>query len=252
MKPFIQEMSGLILTMLMTNCTKTSTSDAFSQSAGAGGSTARFTIAGNYLYTVDQAGLASFLITDPGNPVFKSKTDIGINIETIFAYQGKLFIGSSSSMYIFSLDDPAKPRLEGSATYQIHMSCDPVVVKDQTAYATLRAEATCGWWGNSALVVYDIHSFSAPVLKTTVALSSPFGLGVSGNALYVCEAENGLDIFDVSDPVSPVKRSVITGKTFYDVIPYGTILIAQVSNGLALYDIGTNPLSPAFISNLLN
>lgn len=252
MKPIIQLLSGLMLVILYTNCNKESVqTDSSNQTAGAGGSTARFTIVGNYLYTVDHTSLKSFFISNPDQPVFKSKTDIGINVETIFPYQDKLFIGSSSSMYIFSLENPDKPRLVGSATYQIHMSCDPVVVKDNAAYATLRADGPCGW-GMSSLVVYDVSSLSSPVLKTTLPLSSPYGLGVAQHALYVCDGENGLVIFDVSDPYSPNRVSEIDDKTFYDVIPYDNILICQVSDGFALYDIGTDPLNPVFISNVSN
>ena len=43
----------------------------------------------------------------------------------------------------------------------------------------------------------------------------------------------------------------ISGETFYDVIPYANILIAQVAGGFALYDIGTDPLKPVFISKIL-
>jgi len=192
MKSIIHLMAGLMLIFSYSNCNKESTrTDSSNQSAGAGGSTARFTIAGNYLYVVDHTSLKTFLIADPGQTVFKSKTDIGINIETISPYQDKLFIGSSSSMYIFSLANPDKPNLVGSASYEIRMSCDPVVVKDQAADATLRADSPCGW-GMSSLVVYDVSSPSSPVLKTTLPLTSPYGLGVNGNALYVCNGQNGL------------------------------------------------------------
>jgi hypothetical protein len=250
MKTIANIFVGLLLILFYSHCNKES-HNAANQTSGAGGSTARFTIAGNYLYVVDHTSLKSFLITNPNEPVYKSKTDIGINIETIFPYQDKLFIGSSSSMYIFSLTDPAKPRQVGFASYQVRMSCDPVVVKDQAAYATLRADGPCGW-SQSALVVYDISSVSAPVLKATIPVTSPYGLGISGSALYVCEGSNGLSVFDVSNPYAPDKVSAISDKTFYDVIPYDNILICQVSDGFALYDIGTDPLNPAIISTVLN
>ncbi|MBS1577204.1 MAG: hypothetical protein JST09_18045, partial [Bacteroidetes bacterium] len=55
-----------------------------------------------------------------------------------------------------------------------------------------------------------------------------------------------------SVPFTPVYKTEITGKTFYDVIPYDNILVCQVSDGFALYDIGTDPLNPVYISNVLN
>ncbi|MEJ0104906.1 MAG: hypothetical protein WDO19_21150 [Bacteroidota bacterium] len=89
-------------------------------------------------------------------------------------------------------------------------------------------------------------------MKTTIPVTSPYGLGVKNNALYVCDGPNGLSVFDVSDPYAPDKVSTISDKIFYDVIPYDNILICQVSDGFALYDIGTDPLNPVIISTVLN
>ena len=130
MKTINHILTGIILLFLFNNCSKESNGTAAANSAGAGGSTARFTINGNYLYVVDHTSLKAFQITDPLNPVYKSKTDIGINIETIFPYGDKLFIGSSFSMYIFSLTDPDHPKQIAKADYVIRMSCDPVIAKD--------------------------------------------------------------------------------------------------------------------------
>ena len=86
------------LSIIITGCTKEGMAGA--ESTGVGGSTARFTIVGNYLYVVDNTSLKVFDIANPAvAPVMKSKTELGINIETIFPYQDKLFIGSSFSMY---------------------------------------------------------------------------------------------------------------------------------------------------------
>jgi hypothetical protein len=250
MKTINHILTGALFIFLFGNCSKESASNAGSNSSGAGGSTARFTIAGNYLYVVDNTSLKAFQITDPLNPVYKSKTDIGINIETIFPYNDKLFIGSSSSMYIYSLTDPDKPQRIAKADYTIRMSCDPVVAKDSVAYATLRATGPCGG-SQSALVVYNIKNIASPMLVNTVSLSAPYGLGIKDHALYVCEGSQGLKIFNVTNRYAPTAVVGITGETFYDVIPYGNILIAQVTGGFVLYDIGTNPLQPAFISKIL-
>jgi hypothetical protein len=249
MKTINHIVAGIILLFLFGNCNKDSANGA-ANAAGAGGSTARFTINGNYLYVVDHSSLKAFLITDPQNPVYKSKTEIGINIETIFPYGDKLFIGSSFSMYIFSLTDPAHPQQMAKADYAIRMSCDPVVAQDSVAYATLRATGPCGG-GQSALVVYNIKNLSSPVLANTVNLSTPYGLGIKDNALYVCDGSQGLRIFNVTNRYAPVAVTGITGETFYDVIPYGNILIAQIAGGFSLYNIGTNPLQPVFISKIL-
>jgi hypothetical protein len=249
MKTINHLLTGIALLFLFGNCNK-ETNNAAAISNGAGGSTARFTINGNYLYVVDHNSLKSFQITDPQNPVYKSKTDVGINIETIFPYGDKLFIGSSFSMYIFSLTDPDRPQQIAKADYTIRMSCDPVVAKDSVAYATLRASGPCGG-GQSALVVYNIKNISSPALVNTIGLTAPYGLGVKDHALYVCEGDMGLRVFNVTNAYAPAEVAGINGETFYDVIPYGNILIAQVAGGFVLYDIGTDPLHPAFISKIL-
>ncbi|MES1220151.1 MAG: hypothetical protein ABUT20_31905 [Bacteroidota bacterium] len=233
------------------SCNKESSNAAGNPQSGAGGSTARFTIAGNYLYVVDHTSVKSFDISNQSNPVLKSKTEIGINIETIFPYQDKLFIGSSSSMYIYSLADPAKPVRTGKADYTIRMSCDPVIAKDSVAYATLRATGRCGG-SMSALVVYNIKNLSAPALVNTVPLNAPYGLGIKDSALYVCEGQGGLRIYNVRNAYNPEFISEISGHTFYDVIPYDNILIGQVNDGFVLYDIGVNRLKPVFLSKVLN
>ena len=235
------------------NCTKEAMSGNGAATTGAGGSTARFTIAGNFLYVVDNVSLKAFDISSNNNPVYKSKTEIGVNIETIFPYQDKLFIGSSSTMYIYSLADPARPARLGKAEYTIRMSCDPVVARDSVAYATLRSTGRCGG-SQSSLVVYNIKNISSPQLMNTHWLTGPYGLGIKNNSLYVCDGNYGLRIFNITNAYSPIHVSEIrvNNTTFYDVIPYGNVLIAQVNDGFILYDIGTNPMQPAFLSRILN
>lgn len=244
---------ALFILSALISCTKETAGINGAASPGAGGSTARFTIAGNYLYVVDHLSLKAFDISTNNSPVYKSKTDIGINIETIFPYQDKLFIGSSSTMYIFSITDPARPALLGKAEYTIRMACDPVVARDSVAYATLRANTNCGG-GQSALVVYNIKDLSSPQLMRTISLMGPYGLGIKSNALYVCEGTRGLVIYNTTNAYDPlfVSNINVTNTSFYDVIPYGNVLIAQVNDGFILYDIGTNPLQPTFLSRISN
>ena len=235
------------------SCTKDSTNASISPNTGAGGSTAKFTISGDYLYVVDHTSLKSFDISNNFSPIFRSKIEIGINIETIFPFKDKLFIGSSSTMYIYSLSNPAEPKGIAKAVYTIRMACDPVVANDSVAYATLRATGRCGG-GQSALVVYNIKNINSPQLVNTISLFEPYGLGIVSNALYVCEGNQGFKIYNTSNAYDPLfVRTVTAANTnFFDVIPYGNILIAQVNDGFILYDIGTEPLQPVFLSRILN
>ncbi len=239
----------LFIVFLINSCSKESASGA--PANGAGGSTARFTIAGNYLYVVNNTSLEAFDISNTAAaPVLKSTTNVGINIETIFPYQDKLFIGSSNAMHIFSLTNPEKPNKLAQADYIIRMSCDPVVAKDSTAYATLNSSGRCGG-GMSQLVVYNIKDITKPVLQTTRPLMAPHGLGISDSALYVCDGASGLYVYNTRNTYSPQLLRTITGETFFDVIPYGNILICQVSGGIALYDISVRH-QPVYISRISN
>lgn len=242
--------SFFILIAAAFGCNKSGTSDSASAVSGAGGSTARFTISGNYLYSVDHQKLKAFDITNANAPVLRSEQTIGVNIETIFPFEDKLFIGSSNTMYIFSLSNPGQPTEVSRAVYQIRMACDPVIAKTGVAYATLKATGRCGG-GQSALVTYNITNINQPVLANTDnSMIEPNGLGMKDNALYVCDGQ-GLKVMNIQQPYLPQYVRTISGETFYDVIPYGNTLIAQVAGGVALYDI-SNALQPTFLSKIAN
>lgn len=250
MKTYLYILAAIVTMTVFSQCSKDTAANNAAANNGAGGSTARFTILGNYLYVVDHTSLKSFDISNPTAPVYKDKTEIGFNIETIFPYQDKLFIGSSNAMYIFSLANPARPLQLSRSEYVIRMSCDPVVARDSVAYATLRGTSACGG-STSALVVYNIKNLAAPQLMRQVPLINPFGLGMKENALYICDGANGLKVFDISNTYNPAFVSTIMSRTFYDVIPYGNILLAQTNMGFSLYDI-TNALQPVFLAEVYN
>lgn len=218
-----------------------------SGTTGKAGSLSRFTIVGNYLYAVDQQSLNIFNITNPSSTTKVGSVLIGFDIETIFPYNDKLFIGSSSAMYIYSLTNPASPQLISQV--QHFRSCDPVVANDTVAYVTLRGGTRCA--GNvNALMVYNITNIAFPRLVTQINLNGPFGLGYSGNGLYVCDG-NDLRVFNISNSNNPSPVLMINNpnEKFYDVIPYGNLLIAYIDYGVAFYDI-TNRLQPVLLSKI--
>lgn len=214
---------------------------------GAGGSLARFAIVGNYLYTVDKSDLRVYDISNAGDPVFKRTVPVGFEIETIYPFKDKLFIGSTSVVHIFSIQDPSYPtKLSVAISPNVIRRCDPVVAKDSVAYATLRTNGPCGGT-QSVLAVYDIKDITNPVLKKSVPVSEPYGLGYSGNTLYVCDKNAGLMVFDITQPYDPVFVRNLQGGNYIDVIPFGNVLICWVTTGMILYDIST-PSNPSFIT----
>ena len=206
---------------------------------GIGGSMARFTIAGNYLYTVDDYLMHVFDIIAPENPVEGNIVDLGWGIETIFPFKNNLFIGSRSGMSIYNIDNPEQP--EFMSTVQHITTCDPVVANDKFAFVTLRSDNANNWCGNTLtnqLDVIDITDVTNAKLLHVYNMTGPYGLGLDGNTLFVTEGDDGLKVFDVSD-VSKIDQNMIQhlqGFNAYDVIPYNGTLILTGNDGLYQFD----------------
>lgn len=229
-----------------TSCTKDSAKD-YSPISGKGGSLARFTIVGNYLYAVDKTHLKVFDIT-ASKPVLRNSKEVGFEIETIFPFKDKLFIGSTSVVHIFSITNPENPMpLSTAISPEVLRRCDPVVARDSVAYATLRTNGACGGTA-SILAVYDVKDVLHPVQVHSEPVTEPYGLGYSGNALYVCD-KNSLVVFDISNAFMPQRKTQVEGDQFYDIIALQNTLVCWTASGVALYDISSK-FEPQLIKNI--
>lgn len=201
---------------------------------GQGGSLARFTLKGNYLYTVDNFGLNVFNVADTKDPVKVNSVPIGFNIETLFGYKDYLYIGSQNGMFIYSLENPEFPDRLSSVEH--FTACDPVIANDTHAFVTLHSETFCGNDIN-VLEIYDVTKVTEPVLLNSRNLTFPRGLGLYGDFLFVCDDE--IKVFDVSNPaesklVTSIKRSA------FDVIIRNDLLIAIGESGLYQYSLSND------------
>jgi hypothetical protein len=169
------------------------------QSSGIAGSMARFSIIGNYLYVVDQSTLHLFDLINPSQPVAGEEIVLGWGIETIFPHEDKLFIGSNSGMFIFDNSNPVAPTY--LSEFQHARACDPVFVKDNYAYVTLRDGSECEGFVNQ-LDLVDITDLTNPFLVKSFELTNPHGLSIKNNTLFVCEGADGLKSFDITDPTT--------------------------------------------------
>jgi hypothetical protein len=220
---------------LATSCSKDGVSaDAGSSGTGTGGSLARFTIAANHLYLADYSSVAVYDLADPANPVKKTTVNIGFGIETIYPYGDKLFVGSTTGMFIYSIANPDSPVKLGEARHV--RSCDPVVANGNTAYVTLLGNSRCGA-AEDGLYIYDVSNVTSPVQKSLFRISTPGGLGVRDTVVFVCRGSSGMSLVNVKNPSSPQLMYTVTGASYKDVIPYGNLLICYVSTGLLIYDI---------------
>lgn len=223
---------AIIGSLLLIGCAS-DTSDAAQAPTtdGQGGSLARFALKGDYLYTVDDANLNVFSITNGREPVKTNSVSVGFRIETLFSYKDYLYIGSRDGMFIYGLERPEFPTQLSSV--QHFTACDPVVANDTHAFVTLHSETFCGNNIN-VLEVYDVTDVTNPVLLNSRNLAYPEGLGLYGNYLFVCDDE--IKVFDVTDPTDSQLVTSLNRSAF-DVIISNNLLIAIGESGLYQYQL---------------
>lgn len=214
-------------------------------SAGQAGSMARFGIFDNYLYAIDHLDMHIFNIENFASPQKTGSERVDWNIETMFIYGDKMFIGGQRGMYIYDLIDPAKP--VKLSTYWHITACDPVVVEGDRAYVTLRAGAVCGG-GDNRLDVIDISDLRNPTLIKGYPMREPYGLGIDDSILFICEGEKGLVVYNAENPLMIAANKIADFPDIhaYDVIPVNGILLMIGLDGLYQYDYS----DPADISQL--
>jgi hypothetical protein len=197
-----------------------------------GSSMAVFAIVNNYLYTVDNLNLHSFSLSDALNPKLENKQQVNWNVETIFPFKDKLFIGSMSGMFIYSIQNPTIPSY--ISRFDHVRVCDPVIADDQFAYVTLRNGSACGGFTNQ-LDVLNIENITNPVLVKSFPFSNPHGLSKDQNIMFVCDGGSGLKVVDASNPNDLVtKQSLNIGKAI-DVVAYRNIAFVMLENAIQFY-----------------
>ncbi len=215
--------------------------NASAATGGFGGSMARFTLASNHLYVVDDYSLRVFSLTNETQPQLATTVNLGWGIETIFPYENKLFIGANDGMHIYDNSNPLQPQF--MSIFQHARACDPVFVDGNLAYVTLRNGTTCQTFNNQ-LDVVDVSELTNPRLLKTYPMHNPHGLSVVDNTLLLCEGDQGLKAFDVSewDKIGQRQLSHITGFNTFDVIglPFNKVAIVTGKDGIYQFDF-SNP-----------
>lgn len=220
------------LAMFDANSFGTSESGSFLGGAGIGGSTARFTIWADHLYTLEPNRLSAFNIQ--GSPSLVNTLVINRNCETLFPAQDHLFIGTTTGMLIYSLANPGSPFF--LSQFDHALGCDPVVVAGDRAYVTLAAGRICG--GNvNTLDVVDISDLGNPLLINSVPMVRPAGLGVGSDLLFVCDGPDGLKVYDRTDDMAIGQNLLrqFANLDARDVIPFNGNLIMTSAEGILQY-----------------
>ena len=202
------------------------------KSSGKGGSMARFALMNNHLYAVTMSDLNVFNLSQPLDPSLVNKQNIGWNIETIFPFMNKLFIGSTTGMFVYDAVNPSAPILSGQFSHV--RSCDPVIADEKYAYVTLRTGTACAGAVNQ-LDILNIQN-STPSLVRTYPLTNPHGLSKEGEILFVCDGTDGAKVYDVSDVTRLKLIKHIKDIDTYDVITNNTIALIIAKDGLYQFD----------------
>ena len=213
---------------------------------------ARFTLMSGHLYAVDEGSLRVFDVNVAHNPTYLRDVALGWGIETIFPFQNKLFIGSSTGMHIYDASEPSEP--QQMSVYQHITACDPVVVNEDYAFVTLRSGVTCNQ-GVNELHVLNIRDPYQPELLKTYPMSNPHGLALAEQYLYLAEGVHGLKSFDVSDVLEIDENMMEHLKSMksVDLIPGPKSLIVIGPDGVCQFDYSKpdrlNPLSCIQVKN---
>ncbi len=201
---------------------------------GQGGSMARFALLNNYLYTVSDADLNVFNITNNADPVFSNAVQVDWHVETIYPFKNKLFVGSNNGMFIFDVaSSPDHPAKVGEFTHA--RSCDPVIADDDYAFVTLHSGTDCLGFNNE-LDVVKLNNLTNSELVKTYNLTSPQGLSKDGNFLFLCDGTDGLKVYNASDVMNLKLIKQITNLQTYDVIASNNIALVVAADGLYQYD----------------
>jgi hypothetical protein len=185
------------------------------------------------LYTVGIAKMDVFNITNSNSPVKVGETNIGMNIETVYPFRDKLFIGSQTGMFIYNISNPNAPVKEGQFSHV--RTCDPVIADDNYAYVTLRSGSSCIGFTNQ-LEVLNLANLSNPTMVKVYPLSNPHGLSKDGSTLFICDGYDGLKIFNAAN-VNDIKLLTrIALPNAYDVIAYNGNALVVAKDGLYQYD----------------
>ncbi len=202
---------------------------------GIGGSMARFTISTNYMYAVHNNDLKVFDIGETPGISAGNVIPLDRQVETIFPYDNKLFLGTTTGMMVYDLSSPSTPAFLSVFTHI--NSCDPVVVEGNLAYVTLRSGTQCNGFTNQ-LDVVDISSVTNPFLVKSYPMFNPHGLGIDNHTLFICDGDAGLKVYDATDPLEIHMHQLahFADIKTYDVIPYNGLLMMIGADGLYQYD----------------
>ncbi len=243
----------ILLLLALTTCTQCDNSDiAAISTTGQGGSLARFTIVGDFLYTLEPNQLSWYKLASNGQMTKDGTIPLQDGKETIFPLGDLLFIGATDGLSIFEIMENGIPELKGIARH--FTSCDPVVANENYAFVTLRQEGCNGLFASTGdrnvLNIYNINDITAPQLLASYDMAQPRGLGLAGDYLFVCEGDKGLRTLNISDPQNVAFLAFKTDIHANDVIVLDDLLLVIGPDNITQFDY-SDPVNLVKISEIV-
>jgi len=199
------------------------------------GSTAAMLTYKDVLYIMDPYRLKIFDISSPEQTVLVNTVRLS-GAETLFIYEGYLYIGGNSGVDILNIEDPHYPMKVSK--YNHVRACDPVIVSSGIGYVTLRNRPGCGGDVNR-LEVVDFTDPLNPQLIDTFPMDNPYGLAKTETYLAVCQEDKGLSFLSVAvnEPNGVKEAKIGEVARFFDIHCFDAIasdksLITTATDGI--------------------
>jgi hypothetical protein len=205
------------------------------------GNTARFEIAGRYMYTFNNSstpeprGVRIIDIADPRNFKIVGEVDLDVTVQSVALSRGYLYLSTTiNGMSIVDVRDPTKPVITSFDEVSGLGNGYDIQVRDRTAYIVSNAGAT------GSIHSIDVSDPYAPVKIDEITVNDTGArLEIAGRYAYVGLRDtytvNSLAIVDISDPSN---MQLLSSQSIQDETATGLKV-----NGRYLY-VATDSASP--------
>jgi len=202
---------------------------------------------GNLAYVGSDDGVLVVSLANPTSPQQVEFVETDFMPLDIIVRQERLYLvgnGVDASFHIVDLSMPASPVVLSS--YPVRGVTAAVEVAGNRAFLFSGSDADLGYNTGDGLIILDISDPVAPTqlgaIQAAYLADASVGLAVVGNHAYLtheasfnCEIGPGLQVFDISDPMSPQLVGHNGSFDGRDVVAYGDhLLVASVNQGLVV------------------
>lgn len=214
---------------------------------GGAGSLTQMMAIGNTLYVLGAGGwsqngfLNTFDISNPSAPVLVDVMALDNMPEALTKHDNLLLVAGLNGMAVVSIGEAQNPSLLSEFIPDCPQPAfgDPIVVKEDVVLRTVLGD-NC-WWLGPRMEVIDLEDPANPTLIQNISLSSPMGVALLGDVLYIADIWEGVLVYDVRDPRAPRRLGVMESEQPKDLIIDGFDLYT-----LSETQIGVHYIAPLY------